>query len=1131
MNFSAIFISRPVATTLLTIGIAFAGGLAFLRLSVAPLPQVDFPTLMIQASMSGASPDVMAATVAAPLERHLGFIADVTEMTSRSSLGSTQITLQFALNRDIDGAARDVEAAINAARADLPSNLRSNPTYHKYNPSDSPILLMVLTSETRTAGQLYDSAATVLQQKLSQIEGVGNVDVGGSSLPAVRIELNPDALAHYGIGLEDVRAALAAANANSPKGAIEEGNRHFQIYTNDQATHAADYRGLVVAYRNNRPTLLSDISEVNDSVQSLRNAGLINGKSAVTLVIYKQPGANVIQTVDRIKAILPVLKASMPGGTEMIVTGDRTSTIRASLADTEQTLVIAVVLVILVVFVFLRDERAMLIPGVMVPISIIGTFAAMYLFGYSLNNFSLMALTIATGFVVDDAVVVLENISRHMEMGRSRMQAALEGTKEVAFTVFSISLSLIGVFLPILLMGGIIGRLFREFTITLSVAVIISLVLSLTATPMMCSRLLRREKRVGSNWFSRVTESGFQQMLRFYDATLRWSLGHSLLIFLVLVGSTALNFYLFNVVPKGFFPQQDSGTLLGGIQADPAISFQLMRKKLEQIQTMVQSDPAVDSVVANTGGGRQTNSGNVWVTLKPLQQRDSVTTVTTRLREKLAQVSGARLYLQPMQDIHIGGRQSLSQYQFTLQADDTSQVLAWTPKLVEALRKRPELTDLNSDQQQNGLQADLKIDRLTMGRFGLLPSAVDNTLYDAFGERQVSTIYNAMNQYAVVMEVAPEYWQNPETLKKLYVSTSGQEASGTQASNAVSGTVTNGSSASPGSSASSATGASTGTSNSVTSTATSNSARNQTTNAIAAKGKSSASSGAAVSTQVESMIPLAAFSHYVFDHAPLSVNHQGLFVASTISFNLEPEYSLSDAVAAIRTTIDQIQMPGSIHGTFAGTANAFQSSLKDEPILILAALAAVYVILGILYESYIHPLTILSTLPSATLGALIALQLFNLEFSIIAMLGMILLIGIVKKNAIMMVDFALQAEREEQLSSYDAICRASLVRFRPIMMTTFAAILGALPLVIANGDGSELRRPLGVSIIGGLIISQILTLYTTPVIYLYLDRLRLWFRGGNGPKQWKIVRSMTMFRRRKIGRARAVRERIEHSKQ
>jgi multidrug efflux pump len=1121
MNFSGIFIARPVATTLLTIGIAFAGVLAFLRLSVAPLPQVDFPTLMIQASLSGASPDVMAATVAAPLERHLGFISDVTEMTSRSSLGSTQITLQFALNRDIDGAARDVEAAINAARADLPATLRSNPTYRKYNPSDSPILLMVLTSSTRTAGQLYDSAATVLEQKLSQIEGVGNVDVGGSSLPAVRIELNPDALAHYGIGLEDVRAALAAANANSPKGAIEEGNRHFQIYTNDQATHAADYRGLVVAYRNNRPTLLSDISEVNDSVQSLRNAGSINGKSAVTLVIYKQPGANVIQTVDRIKAIIPLLIASMPGGTEMIVTGDRTSTIRASLADTEQTLVIAVVLVILVVFVFLRDERAMLIPGVMVPISIIGTFAAMYLFGYSLNNLSLMALTIATGFVVDDAVVVLENIARHMEMGRSRLQAALEGTKEVAFTVFSISLSLIGVFLPILLMGGIIGRLFREFTITLSVAVMISLVLSLTATPMMCSRLLRKEKRVRTNWFSRITESCFQQMLRFYDATLRWSLRHSLLIFLVLLGSTALNFYLFNVVPKGFFPQQDSGTLLGGVQADPAISFQLMRKKLEQIQTIVQNDPAVDSVVANTGG-RQTNSGNVWVTLKPLQERDSVAVVTTRLREKLAQVSGARLYLQPMQDIHIGGRQSLSQYQFTLQADDTRQVLTWTPKLVEALRKCPELTDLNSDQQQNGLQADLKIDRLTMGRFGLLPSAVDNTLYDAFGERQVSTIYNAMNQYSVVMEVAPEYWQNPETLKKLYVSTAGQVASGTQASNAVSGTVIINSTSSTSSTASAGSGSATGNAN----TASSNSAKNLATNAIAATGRSSASSGAAVSTQVESMIPLAAFTHYVFDHAPLSVNHQGLFVASTISFNLEPQYSLSDAVTAIRRTIDQIQMPGSIHGTFAGTANAFQSSLKDEPILILAALAAVYVILGILYESYIHPLTILSTLPSATLGALIALILFNMEFSIIAMLGMILLIGIVKKNAIMMVDFALQAEREEHLSSYDAICKASLVRFRPIMMTTFAAILGALPLVIASGDGSELRRPLGVSIIGGLVISQILTLYTTPVIYLYLDRFRLWFQPRSGSRQWIAFRSITRF-----GRARKFRARVEHSKQ
>jgi multidrug efflux pump len=1114
MNLSGIFISRPVATTLLTIGIAFAGVLAFLRLSVAPLPQVDFPTLMIQASMSGASPDVMAATVAAPLERHLGFIADVTEMTSRSSLGSTQITLQFGLNRDIDGAARDVEAAINAARADLPSNLRSNPTYRKYNPSDSPILLMVLTSSTRTSGQLYDSAATVLQQKLSQVAGVGNVDVGGSSLPAVRIELNPDALAHYAIGLEDVRAALASANANSPKGAIEDGTRHFQIYTNDQATHASDYRGLVVAYRNNRATLLSDVAEVNDSVQSLRNAGSINGKSAVTLVIYKQPGANVIQTVDRIKAIIPLLQASMPGGTELIVTGDRTSTIRASLKDTEQTLAIAVVLVILVVFVFLRDARAMLIPGVMVPISIIGTFAAMYLFGYSLNNFSLMALTIATGFVVDDAVVVLENIARHMEMGRSRLQAALEGTKEVAFTVFSISLSLIGVFLPILLMGGIIGRLFREFTITLSVAVMISLVLSLTATPMMCSRLLRRQKTLQTNWFSRITERCFDRMLQFYDETLRWSLRHSLLILLVLLGSTALNFYLFNVVPKGFFPQQDSGTLLGGVQADPGISFQLMRQKLEQIQTIVQKDPAVDSVVANTGG-RQTNSGNVWVTLKPLQQRDSVAAVTARLREKLAQVSGARLYLQPMQDIHIGGRQSLSQYQFTLQADETSQVLTWTPKLVEALRKCPELTDLNSDQQQNGLQADLKIDRLTMGRFGLLPSAVDNTLYDAFGERQVSTIYNAMNQYAVVMEVAPEYWQHPDTLKKLYVSTSGQVASGTQSSNAVSGTVAIGSTSStpPG--------------NSSGATAASNdSARNQATNSIAASGRSSASSGAAVTTTVESMIPLAAFSHYEFDHAPLSVNHQGLFVASTISFNLAPEYSLSDAVTAIRKTIDQIQMPASIHGTFAGTANAFQSSLKDEPILILAALAAVYVILGILYESYIHPLTILSTLPSATLGALIALLLFNMEFSIIAMLGMILLIGIVKKNAIMMVDFALQAEREEHFNSYDAICKASLVRFRPIMMTTFAAILGALPLVLASGDGSELRRPLGVSIIGGLVISQILTLYTTPVIYLYLDRLRLWFQAQKPSRKWSAFRSISRLGRRRIARARKARAQI-----
>jgi multidrug efflux pump len=1012
-------------------------------------------------------------------------------MTSRSSLGQTQITLQFALDRDIDGAARDVEAAINSARADLPTNLRSNPTYRKYNPSDAPILLIVLTSPTRTAGQLYDSAATILQQKLEQLEGVGNVDVGGSSLPAVRVELNPDALSQYGIGLEDVRAALAAANANSPKGAVEVGDRQFQVYTNDQAIHAADYRDLIVAYRNGRGTLLSDIAEVNDSVQSLRYAGIINGKSAVTLVVFKQPGANVIQTVDRIKAILPFLKASLPGGTDMIVTGDRTATIRTSLADTEQTLVIAVVLVILVVLLFLRDTRAMLIPGVMVPVSIIGTFSAMYLLGYSLNNLSLMALTIATGFVVDDAVVVVENISRHMEMGRSRLQAALEGTKEVAFTVFSISLSLIGVFLPILLMGGIIGRLFREFTITLSVAVIISLVLSLTATPMMCAKLLRRAghaeghpRTAKTNWFFRITERCFNGMLSFYEDTLRWSLKHSLLIFLILIGTTVLNFHLFNVVPKSFFPDMDSGTLLGGIQADSAISFQLMRKKMEQIQTIVQNDPAVESVVANTGG-RQTNSGNVWVTLKPQPDRDPIAAVAARLRAKLVQVSGARLFLQPMQDIHIGGRQSLSEYQYSLQADETSEVLEWGPKLLTALRERPELTDLNSDQQQNGLQADLKIDRLTMGRFGLLPSTVDNTLYDAFGERQVSTIYNAMNQYSVVMEVAPQYWQSPDTLKKLYVSTQGQTATGTQSTNAVAGTFT---------SSASSTTTSTGESSSSTSTSRStSSAVNQATNALAVAGRSSASSGAAVTTSVESMVPLAAFTHYQFDHAPLSVNHQGLFVASTISFNLAPGYSLGDAVAAIQDTIAKIHMPASIHGTFAGNANAFQSSLKDEPILILAALAAVYVILGILYESYIHPITILSTLPSATLGALIALILFNMEFSIIAMLGMILLIGIVKKNAILMVDFALQAEREDLLSSYDAIVKASLVRFRPIMMTTFAAILGAFPLVIASGYGSELRRPLGVSIIGGLVISQILTLYSTPVIYLYLDRLRLWF--------------------------------------
>ena len=1077
MNSIGIFISRPVATTLLTIGVALAGIFAYPQLGVSPLPQVDFPTIMVQAQMPGASPEVMATSLTAPLERHLGQIADVNEITSQSTQGNARITLQFALNRDINGAARDVEAAINAAHADLPTSLRSNPTYRKYNPADAPIIILALTSRTRTSGQLYDTAATVLQQKLSQVEGVGNVDVGGSSLPAVRVEVNPNALSHYGIGLEDVRAALASANANSPKGALEQGDQHYQIYTNDQATHASDYQSLVIAYRKGRATRLSDVADVIDSVEDLRNAGLTNGKPAVLLIIYRQPGANVIETVNRIKKLIPTFQASLPGNTEITATGDRTATIRTSLEDTERTLAIAVVLVILVVFVFLRDVRAMLIPCVTVPISIIGTFAGMYLLGYSLNNLTLMALTISTGFVVDDAVVVLENIARHMEAGMSRARAALLGTQEVGFTVVSITVSLIGVFLPILLMGGLIGRFFREFSITLSIAILISMVLALTTTPMLCSRFLRIQSHRPTNPIFVLFERIMDGMAGVYRRTLKWALGNSLLVLLIVFVMVGLNFYLIAVMPKGFFPQQDTGLMFGGLRPDASISFQLLQQKLTQLQGIVQSDPAVDSVVGFTNS----SSANVFVTLKPLNERRvSVDQVMARLRPKLGQVAGAQLFLVPVQDVRVGGRQSLAQFQFTLQGDSTKEIYEWTPKLTTALQRRPELVDVNSDQQQNALETDLVIDRPTAARLRLDPSGIDNTLYDAFGQRQVSTIYNAMNQYHVVLEVAPKYWQSPETLKQIYVSTSGNNASGTQKSNAVAGTVV-----SPKNS-----------SNSNAASIANDSARNQANNSIANTGKSSASSGAAVTTSGETMVPLASFASYGPGHAPLAVNHQGAFVASTISFNLPSGESLSDATAVIQQTMSEIRMPASIHGTFAGVANAFQSSLNDEPVLIVAALIAVYIVLGVLYESYIHPITILSTLPSASVGALIGLMLFNKEFSIIAMIGVILLIGIVKKNAIMMVDFALHAERRENLSSEEAIFQACLVRFRPIMMTTFAATLGGVPLALTFGEGSELRQPLGIAIVGGLLVSQLLTLYSTPVIYLYMDRLRLWCQAG-----------------------------------
>jgi multidrug efflux pump len=1098
MNLSRPFIARPVATTLLAVGIALSGVFAFTKLPVAPLPQVDFPTISVQATLPGASPETVATSVASPLERHLGSIADVTEMTSQSSVGSTRITLQFGLNRDIDGAARDVQAAINAARADLPASLRSNPTYHKVNPADAPILILALTSGTLTAGQLYDSAATVLQQSLSQVDGIGEVDVSGSANPAVRVELEPQMLFHYGIGLEDVRAALAAANANSPKGSIEFGPNHVQLYTNDQASKASQYKDLIIAYRNGSAVHLSDVSEVVDSVEDLRNLGLYNGKRSVLVILYRQPGANIIDTVDRVKGMLPQLKASLPADVDVIPTVDRSTTIRASLKDTEHTLMIAVALVVMVVFLFLRNWRATLIPSVAVPISIIGTFGAMYLMGFSIDNLSLMALTIATGFVVDDAIVVLENISRHIEDGVPRMKAAFLGAREVGFTVVSISISLVAVFLPILLMGGIVGRLFREFALTLSLAIAVSLLVSLTLTPMMCSRLLNEpHERAEEGRFARWLERGFLAMQRGYERTLGWSLQHPRLVLLVLIATIGLNVWLYVIIPKGFFPQQDTGRMVGGIQADQSTSFQAMKGKFAEMMKIVGENPAVDGVVGFTGG-RQTNSGFMFVQLKSKPGRHvSADQVIQQLRGPLSNVAGVRTFLQAVQDIRVGGRQSNAQYQFTLLADSTTDLYTWGPKLTEALQARPELADVNSDQQQGGLESMVTIDRASAARLNIEPAQIDNTLYDAFGQRQVSTIYNPLNQYHVVMEVAPKYWQSPDMLNQIYISTSGGSASGAQTTNATAGTVTAPVANTSGTSASS--GGTAGTTASSAAAIASDSARNLAINSLAASGKSSASSGAAVSTSKETMIPLSAIASFGPGSTPLSVNHQSQFVASTISFNLPPGKSLSDATKAIYDTMAEIGMPGTIHGSFQGTAQAFQQSLSDMPLLILAALAAVYIVLGILYESYIHPLTILSTLPSAGVGALLALLLFQTEFSIIALIAVILLIGIVKKNAIMMIDFAIEASRQG-LSSYEAIHQACLLRFRPIMMTTCAALLGALPLAFGNGDGAELRAPLGIAIVGGLIVSQMLTLYTTPVVYLYMDRIRVgWEARGKRP--------------------------------
>ena len=1081
MNISAPFILRPVATTLLTLAILAAGALAYFKLPVASLPQVDFPTISVQAQLPGADPETVATSLASPLERHLGQIADVTEITSQSQVGQARVTLQFGLDRDIDGAARDVQAAINAARADLPTNLLSNPIYRKLNPADAPILIVSLTSGTLTRGQIYDAASTVLQQQLSQLSGVGQVILSGAALPAVRIELEPHALFKYGIGLEDVRAALAAANANSPKGVVEVGSQRLQIYTNDQATHAADFRPLVIAYRNGAAIHLTDVATVSDSVQDLRNLGLANGKPAVLVIIFKQPGANVIQTVDAIKAAVPKLQSALPHDIAIGFASDSTISIRASLSDTEITLLIAVVLVTLVVFVFLRNVRATLIPLVAVPVSVIGTFGTMYLAGYSLDNLSLMALTISTGFVVDDAIVVLENISRYIEDGVPRTRAALRGAQEVGFTIVSITLSLIAVFLPILLMGGIVGRLFREFAVTLSMAILVSMVISLTTTPMLCALFLR--PAAGNAAFLTGRKSFGQRAQEFYGRTLAWTLNHNALVLSVLLAAVVMNGVLIAVIPKGFFPTQDNGRLIGALQADQSISFQAMSKKLEQMMAIVQQDPAVANVVGATGSGSggaasQTNTGSVYVALKPKTQRASLDTILARLRRELSRVPGGRLFLVPSQDIRVGGRQSNAAYQYTLRADSTAEVFEWTPKLLQVLQHDPALTDVNSDQQQAGLQTEVTIDRATASRLGLNVSQIDNTLYDAFGQRSVSTIYNALNQYHVVMEVAPEYWQSPDILHQIWISTSAGTPTGVQTSNLPSGTVA------------SATQTTAAASAAASANGINNSQRNAAQNALAVSGHGSASSGAAVSTGQETMVPLSAVAQFAPGKTALSVNHQSQFVASTISFNLAPGHSLSDAAAAIDRATAQLHMPADIIGGFAGTAQVFQQSLNTEGILIAAALLAVYIVLGVLYESFIHPITILSTLPSAGIGAVLALLLCQTEFSLIAVIGVILLIGIVKKNAILMIDFALHVERTEGVSGREAIFQACLMRFRPIMMTTAAALLGALPLALAFGEGAELRRPLGISIVGGLIVSQVLTLYTTPAVYLVLDRLR-----------------------------------------
>jgi multidrug efflux pump len=1014
VNISAPFIHRPIATTLLMVAVGLAGAIAFDSLPVSPLPQVDFPTISVSASLPGASPETMASSVATPLERQFGRIAAVTEMTSSSSLGSTIITLQFDLDRDINAAARDVQAAINAARGYLPANLPSNPNYRKVNPSDSPIMILSLTSSTLSKGQMYDAASTVIAQSLSQIEGVGQVIVGGGALPAVRVELNPTMLNKYGIGLDQVRTAIAATNANTPKGQIVVNNQRWEVGANDQLLRAIDYSPLIIAYRDGAAVRIRDVGVAQDSVEDIRTAGYVNGKPAVMVIIFRQPGANIIKTVDAVRDVLPRVTAAISKAIDVDVVVDQTTTIRASVRDIERALIIAIILVVLVVFAFLRSPRTSLIPSVAVPLSLIGTFGVMYLVGYSVDNLSLMALTISTGFVVDDAIVVIENITRYREKGKGPLEAALIGAQEIGFTVLSMSLSLVAVFIPLLLMSGIVGRLFREFAVTMATAILISMVVSLTATPMMCAHLLKEEERHGRlyHWSERVVNAVIDAYGRMLNVVLRFSL----VTLLVLIATIALTGFLFVYVPKGFFPQQDTGRLNGSIQADQDSSFQLMNNVLLRMIGIVKADPAVANVVGFTGGAGTTNMARLFIALKPLDQRGArADQIIARLRPKLAQVPGATLYLQASQDVRVGGRLSNAQYQFTMRGDNLADLSAYAPKMLEAVRPIRIITDVNSDQQSHGLQAFVTYDRDEAARYGIAPSLIDSTLYDAYGQRQVSTIYRGQNQYHVVMEVAPEYWQSAESLNQVYVrSPQGQE------------------------------------------------------------------------------VPLSAFAKWAPTTAPLAVSHQGLFPAITISFNLAPGVALGDAVREIDAAAARVGLPDTVHTMFAGTAQAYQESLGSQPVLIATALATVFIVLGMLYESYIHPITILSTIPSAGAGALLALMITGTELTVIAMIGIILLIGIVKKNAIMMVDFALAAERQEGKSPRDAIFEASLLRFRPILMTTLAAMLGALPLALGTGTGSELRRPLGIAIIGGLIVSQMLTLFTTPVVYLYFDRLQRW---------------------------------------